>query len=583
MKNLKYFPFERNKYFFGKLLGVGDFEAEQKYINDKRRTINRTLHGIGVVCGLNIVKVDDSFISVESGLALDYVGREILIDSPVIKKLSMFDGFDQDKDPNDSRYVYLCLEYDEEEKEPIHSITNPVDNGENRIQYNKYREKYRLYLDYGEPEVQPSEVKNLYSITKKIYDDNGVCIKHTVSKYVRESDTFKFKVTIEKNSLLSDISLKYDIKLECLEYDKEDKISVEFDEQKVTKSDVYELEYEVKAKAVKNVDGILSVNPDDFKLVIGVNEAKINEVKTITTKIINRNPKDEILNKYFSSNMDDIVNSLVDQKIYLAKISLVKAANTYIIESVQNNPFNQYVLSSTLQQAIGEIESQELEILKNKNESEQNLNLNAGIHNKEIEESFMEIATGVCRIAITNDNKAGDIFYSNEIMHGVGLGNVYTVVGIQTENEKEIVFGSNDIFGESNKIKTACKINTEKGTMIIGIKLTEHIEKVSVKVRWMVYRDEKEKAKDIEKPAIYIKPDICEVNVRGSIYLEAITKGLRNRKCTWSIKEREGGNIDENGKYVAPSIPGIYQIIAKSVENPEVTNSTFVVVRDENR
>lgn len=41
MKNMKYFPFERNKYFYGKLLTVDDFETEQRYMNDKRRVLNR--------------------------------------------------------------------------------------------------------------------------------------------------------------------------------------------------------------------------------------------------------------------------------------------------------------------------------------------------------------------------------------------------------------------------------------------------------------------------------------------------------------------------------------------------------------
>ena len=78
MKNLKYFPFARSRYFYGKLLTVDDFETEQKYMNDKRRMVNRFLHGSGVVCGMNVVRVDDRTISVEMGLALDFAGREIV-------------------------------------------------------------------------------------------------------------------------------------------------------------------------------------------------------------------------------------------------------------------------------------------------------------------------------------------------------------------------------------------------------------------------------------------------------------------------------------------------------------------------
>ena len=93
MKNTKYFPFERNNYFYGKLLSVDDFRLEQKYGNDKRRTLNRFLYGTGVVTGMNVVSVDDMTILVENGLALDSVGREIVIDEPVVRKLHMLERF----------------------------------------------------------------------------------------------------------------------------------------------------------------------------------------------------------------------------------------------------------------------------------------------------------------------------------------------------------------------------------------------------------------------------------------------------------------------------------------------------------
>ena len=78
MKNTQLYPFERNKYYYGMLLSVEDFNSEQKYMNDKRRLVNRLVHGTGVVSGLNVVAIDDQTISVESGLAFDNTGREIL-------------------------------------------------------------------------------------------------------------------------------------------------------------------------------------------------------------------------------------------------------------------------------------------------------------------------------------------------------------------------------------------------------------------------------------------------------------------------------------------------------------------------
>ena len=68
MTNLSLFPIERNRYFYGKLLTVRDFELEQKYLNDKRRLLNLAIAGPGVVCGLTVSKSDDMTLMLESGL-----------------------------------------------------------------------------------------------------------------------------------------------------------------------------------------------------------------------------------------------------------------------------------------------------------------------------------------------------------------------------------------------------------------------------------------------------------------------------------------------------------------------------------
>ncbi|RIK74672.1 hypothetical protein DCC62_14805, partial [candidate division KSB1 bacterium] len=47
--------FERNNYFYSKLMTVRDFFAEQRYFNEKRWLMNRMISGWGVVCGLDVI------------------------------------------------------------------------------------------------------------------------------------------------------------------------------------------------------------------------------------------------------------------------------------------------------------------------------------------------------------------------------------------------------------------------------------------------------------------------------------------------------------------------------------------------
>ena len=92
MNNANFSPFERNRYFYGKLLTVRDFETEQRYCTGKRSLLNRVVTGAGVVCGLGVMASDESTLMIGSGMALDYQGREIVVPEPLFRKIQMLEG-----------------------------------------------------------------------------------------------------------------------------------------------------------------------------------------------------------------------------------------------------------------------------------------------------------------------------------------------------------------------------------------------------------------------------------------------------------------------------------------------------------
>ena len=85
-------PIERNRYFYGKLLTVRDFEIEQRYARQKSQLMNRLSLGAGVLCGLGVTASDDSTLLIESGIALDYQGRMVVLEEPILRKLQMIEG-----------------------------------------------------------------------------------------------------------------------------------------------------------------------------------------------------------------------------------------------------------------------------------------------------------------------------------------------------------------------------------------------------------------------------------------------------------------------------------------------------------
>ena len=51
MENRQLLPFERNRYYAGKLLTSADFQAEQNYFNNKRRFLNNMALGAAFSAG----------------------------------------------------------------------------------------------------------------------------------------------------------------------------------------------------------------------------------------------------------------------------------------------------------------------------------------------------------------------------------------------------------------------------------------------------------------------------------------------------------------------------------------------------
>ena len=146
MNNLQYSSGERNHYFSGKLMTVRDFESEQTYLNDKRRLGNRMLHGAGIVSGLGVLLADSQSFSLEAGMALDYLGREIVVREPSVKRLSVIKGFENIQGSQD---VYLGIAYREELQEGTFAVSGQ--EGGVREEFNRVREGYELFLTTRRP------------------------------------------------------------------------------------------------------------------------------------------------------------------------------------------------------------------------------------------------------------------------------------------------------------------------------------------------------------------------------------------------------------------------------------------------
>ena len=242
MTNLSLFPIERNRYFYGKLLTVRDFELEQKYLNDKRRLLNLAIAGPGVVCGLTVSKSDDMTLMLESGLALDCMGREIVVDAPVIKKLQMLDGFEE---IIGKREAFVCLRYREQAAEQVNAVG--AQSGEN-IQYNKFVEGYALSLETGEPDIGAIFDASGMTHTCLAYSANGVRIALGFPVCVTAGEEFAVECIVMKEAGSLPLHFTLDFPSDaCVPEEGSGEIHLEFTENALEQKSLYRRAMKLRA------------------------------------------------------------------------------------------------------------------------------------------------------------------------------------------------------------------------------------------------------------------------------------------------------------------------------------------------
>ena len=157
-KHCDYNNFKRARYFHGMLMTDRDFREEQIYHNEKRKLLNRMLHGWGVVCGLGIMQTDPSSskIIITPGVALDCEGNEIVVCENFEVDLSRSDicpdVSEENKECREAKTAkeegkyYVAIKYTEVPTDPV-PVYSPGGGCEEKVcEYSRMREGFCVKL-----------------------------------------------------------------------------------------------------------------------------------------------------------------------------------------------------------------------------------------------------------------------------------------------------------------------------------------------------------------------------------------------------------------------------------------------------
>ncbi len=592
MEQKQYYSCDRNNYFFGKLMTVRDFESEQTYINSKRRLGNRMLNGTGIVSGLDVILVDNKTFSLEPGLALDFMGREIVVTEPYVRRLNVIKGFEENKDKG---ILYLCLKYKEELKETTFSVAGSGKNSGVSEEFNRVKEGYELFLTSQKPKEEDLSLNHLFSHEVEVYNKDGIKISLNIGKYINPGKCMKVTVIFEKENVEAPIDYSFDLSGEFFKSVKgESKVNVSYKETEISTYKTVKKDYYLYCDATSDAMADVKIERQSFKLKIGSDEVKMTEDMAIPVTISTTALKDIIVNEYYSKNFIDTIENVETKHIYLAKFHVVSNQLTYFIESFEKHPFGQYLYSNELISLLSEIESgveKAPSVYDNK------------IHETKTVPQVAElqvatndnIVTGVERINLGFNPKVGKSYYSYEFVHGLGEGNVAVVTAIDNkanylvDDKGLLVFGDKDIFSKEEisisapSVKIGAVVNSVKGTIRLGVQLKEKTTAQAVDIRWWAYKpvEHKEEEEDLvidENVKVVITPNTTRIKPLEQVRFEAHIDGAISQEVRWAMAEDGTGTIDNNGLYTAPSKEGVYEVKAYGAKFENKEDSAYVVV-----
>lgn len=595
-------PFERNRYYYGKMLTSADFQAEQQYMNQKRRFLNQMVLGRGVLCGLTVLNLDGLSVLVESGAAIDSKGREIIVESSVVKKISALPGF---QEQGVDRFS-LCLEYREDEVQPVYAVNRKEE--QNEYENNRIQESYEFRL------VDAADLEHAFRLDSEFFVETRLFLTRDYEGLLRmpavacKGRKVRMELEVEKLSNREEtLDLAYELQLpafsltngsQTLEIEKRIELCLTGEKQK--------LDYWLFCMPSSLEETSILIKP--------VKEWK-DRAEELELKIRLAQEEPESLIRWELGKPGlEIRSGMADREaVRLADLYIRHTDMACTIEQVDES-VRQYIplpseeVKKSLYSSFYAL-SDEIQRLDFKTENfghtkqedtiqEPDLQppvlIPAETEVLEIPTEWPEVSCGTLEIPLDEFMQEGDICYSGEIIHGLGPGNVYVAVGLDEAEEgvkslrkiPGIVYGDATLFARQDPfitgVTTAVKVWTQKGCFQVAARLAGKQNTVLLSMHWIAWKypespENEFVASDLQR---FISPEEMTVNLKpGEKHFFAVSfHNMKPCSLKYELTEEQSGMLDEDGTYKAPQKSGVYEIKISCEEFPEIYTYTYAVV-----
>ena len=591
MPNSQLYPFERNRYYPGKMLTTADFQAEQSYHIDKLRFMNSLMYGSGIVCGCGVFNLDDLSILIESGVVIDGTGREIIIDSSVVKKLSTISGFDS----LNSNLASLCVRYKEDEIHSVYAVSHKESDQE--YEFNRISENYELFLVDSEDYEEGLEIETEFLTKEQVFSgpnfDGFLVMPTTVCK----DRNVKICLEIHKKTD-ADVKLSFKGILDIPSFsapDSTQQIEINVDDIELEKDGVLTRDYWMKVLRQPGLESNVILRSGSVAAF--ENDRAINTENSVAIRVrLSEEAPYALIGRELGRLNLEMRQGMGTDSIKLADIKLMRTDQAYVIEDVKDPANNRYidipaqnaVKTAYMEYYQKEADVNEQNVITDVNKTEASPVTVTG-------SDLKNVATGVLEIPLGKDARAGDIRYSGEITHGLGSGNVYVSIGYEYlsadqalgANAKSTVYGNPELFSRQSQqlvdAETAVRVLNDKGSFVVAARLLHDVDFLVLTYRWVAIRfpsGDDIDASDYYGKSITAKTPTVVIRPRENYYFGVQFNNMEPCSITYELTASGSGEVSNDGVYTAPAREGVYEIRIYCSDMPMVCTYAYAIVKN---
>lgn len=590
MNNGQMYPFQRNRYYAGKLLTSADFQAEQDYFNNKSRFMNQLMYGSGIVCGLGVVSLDDLSVLIENGVAIDGLGREVILEASAVKKLSAIEGFDK----TSSEEISLCIRYDEEAVNSVYAVNRGQSDKE--YEFSRISESSQLFIIDKELADAHYDMETEFLTSGILYADEDYLVTVSMPCTVCKGKSVKMVVEVQKltdseNRLTVHGTLQVPGFLTA--YGTQE-IPLEIESVALAKDEKYTSEYWMTTQKSDEESTAIILKTGTAQAFVNDTAVSMDGSFKLKVLLSNISPR-ELVNREIGRLSLEMRNiGGYEEYIRLADITLIRTAGAYVIEKIEEGTVKKYI--GTPAQSV--LRGNYLDYFFKEGEVRKPAPVDTSLVTRDARGSVVkgpEIASGVVDIPLGENARKGDIRFSGEIVHGLGKGNVYVQVGFESiamdpalgANAKSTIYGNADLFrknkSEAPMVDSAVKVLNDKGSFVVAAKLLENVDYLVLTFRWVAMKfpagDELGVDMDYTGKAIIPETPTVVLDVRQSHFFGVRFENMESCSLMYELTEDGSGEITTDGVYTAPNKEGVYEIRIYCADMPVVCAYAYAIVK----